>query len=333
MVRYLVYMVRYTGIYLCCINLYKRVEAVYTETHASWPGLMSESRVRGSLTGSALDAFVAAAAEGDLVDVEQARGMGVALDQRSTLEGRTALQAAAENGQSAVVDYLLRARCDPSQQDANFWTPLHHASSRGHYATCEILLRHGAAASARAPFTLQHPGPVPCATRYSRFFLAVLCGPTPRSCCPDRRIRWLLLKYEWLQMLRPWPPTPRPLSNWREELRCSADATDCDCLRTFIPGWIRTHFNDPRRRSGYKKQIGLGFGGLSEVATPMERGGGSTAAVVDGHSSAAQLAPPSSVSSEPPRGVEREDQRTQTASETAPLPTQPRSSYGQATGT
>ena len=224
------------------------------------------STTSASLSGGLIDMLVGAAFVGDLSDVERAVGMAESsfnLDERSPLEcNRSALQAAAEGGRAAVARFLLLAGASPDLQDARCWTPLHHAAMRGHLETCEVLLAHGASAGARAMFTSVEV-PRFCVSRYARFLLQLCCGPTPRAFAADPRVRQLLLKYEIAQLVR--LRTPRPLASWRHELRCS-DSTEEQCaLALLVPGWLKTAARDPRRRRGYKKQTGLGFGGGTEL--------------------------------------------------------------------
>eukprot|EP00966_Prymnesium_polylepis_P301507 6966203-Prymnesium_polylepis.1 len=143
------------------------------------------------LAGSKLDSFVTAAFVGDLTQVKRDVDSVLAtIDQVSTIEGRTALQAAAESGHADVCAFLLSQGANPNQQDHQSWTPLHHAACRGHLEAVRALLENGASAAARA----SRVGPRnSVSARWMRFVTDALCGPTPRDTTADAVVRALLL--------------------------------------------------------------------------------------------------------------------------------------------
>ena len=62
-------------------------------------------------------------------------------------EGKTALQAAAERGDTAIVAFLLAAGADPKSETYKYFgvtTPLGMAARHGHIAVARMLLAHGA---------------------------------------------------------------------------------------------------------------------------------------------------------------------------------------------
>ena len=176
------------------------------------------SSLAGALTGlagSKIDAFVTAAFVGDLAQVKREVN-GPDIDRVSPLEGRTALQAAAESGHADIAAFLLGAGANPDQQDSRSWTPLHHAACRGHLEVTRVLLENGASAAARAAREGLPRNSV-CA-RWLRFMTDAFCGPTPRHCAADPAVRALLLEYERRQLpARLLCRTPIPLRHWRRE--------------------------------------------------------------------------------------------------------------------
>ncbi|KAL1510959.1 hypothetical protein AB1Y20_005785 [Prymnesium parvum] len=216
------------------------------------------------LVGGRIDAFVTAAYVGDLNQLKrEADVIGLNIDEVSALEGRTALQGAAECGHAEVCSFLLLAGANPNQQDARCWTPLHHAACRGHLEATRVLLQHGAIASARASRGGRRNSV--CA-RWSLFVADALCGPTPRDCAADPAVRALLRTYERRQLCRRLLccDTPLPTRHWRRHLRLRAEENDephYGCS-SFTRLWLRL-----RRlglQKGYRKTVslvGLGFGG------------------------------------------------------------------------
>ena len=177
------------------------------------------SSLAGALTGlagSKVDAFVTAAFVGDLAQVKRDVS-GADIDRVSPLEGRTALQAAAESGHADVCAFLLGAGANPDQQDERSRTPLHHAACRGHLEVTRVLLEHGASAAARAARESLPRNSV-CA-RWLHFLTDVFCGPTPRHCAADPAVRALLVEYERRQLCKRLLccSTPIPLRHWRRE--------------------------------------------------------------------------------------------------------------------
>lgn len=178
------------------------------------------------LAGSKIDAFVTAAFVGDLAQIKRdVDEILPNIDLVSALEGRTALQAAAESGHAETCEFLLRMGAKPNQQDGRNWTPLHHAASRGHLDTIRVLLENGASACARAS-SIGSANSV--FARWLKFFADALFGPTPRHCSSDPTVRALLLRYERKQVCSKLLccNTPLPLRNWRHELRLRADESD-----------------------------------------------------------------------------------------------------------
>lgn len=60
------------------------------------------------------------------------------------INGRSALDHAAQRGHVDIVSMLLSARASPAQTAVARWTPLMYASLGGHVDVCECLLRGGA---------------------------------------------------------------------------------------------------------------------------------------------------------------------------------------------
>ena len=219
-----------------------------------------------SLSGS-IDAFVAAAAVGDIAqgDIDAVHGR---IDGPSALEGNlSALHAAAAAGHDTTCLMLLRAGASVNVQDARCWTPLHHAASRGQIAACRVLLLYGASASARGLLhTTSHP-PASRAGRVLRFAIQAACGPTPRMCASDPRVRDLLWEAEWRQCFR-LRLAPRPLRNWRAECLAAAADEPCCCVSLSWASSVLRRHQAPlgRRRAGYRNTVGRGFaGGLAHA--------------------------------------------------------------------
>eukprot|EP00326_Haptolina_ericina_P019256 CAMPEP_0181177812 /NCGR_PEP_ID=MMETSP1096-20121128/5372_1 /TAXON_ID=156174 ORGANISM="Chrysochromulina ericina, Strain CCMP281" /NCGR_SAMPLE_ID=MMETSP1096 /ASSEMBLY_ACC=CAM_ASM_000453 /LENGTH=269 /DNA_ID=CAMNT_0023266011 /DNA_START=35 /DNA_END=844 /DNA_ORIENTATION=+ len=215
---------------------------------------------RRTLAGTEMDSFVTAAFVGDLSQIKrELETLQSKVDAISPLEA--ALQAAAESGHTDVCDYLLTIHANPNQQDSRCWTPLHHAASRGHLGVARVLLEHGAFAMARASREVHTKTAV---SRWLLFCQNVLCGPTPRQCAANSALRDLLREHErrqwWACCCR-----PLPLRNWRRELRLRDEATDEPCCGR-VGCWVRVR--RVRRKAGYKKTEGLGFGGGVEMGNP-----------------------------------------------------------------
>uniref|UniRef100_A0A1I7TCN0 ANK_REP_REGION domain-containing protein n=1 Tax=Caenorhabditis tropicalis TaxID=1561998 RepID=A0A1I7TCN0_9PELO len=65
--------------------------------------------------------------------------------------GRTAIQIAADYGQTAVMEYLISIGADVQAKDKYGITPLLSAVWEGHYDAVKLLLQHGADRSIIAP--------------------------------------------------------------------------------------------------------------------------------------------------------------------------------------
>lgn len=88
-----------------------------------------------------------AVALGDLEEVKRLIAQGTSVD--ASLNGRTALQAAASDGQVGVVELLLADGADVNARDTSGATPLHEAAAEGHTAIAEMLIANGADVSAK----------------------------------------------------------------------------------------------------------------------------------------------------------------------------------------
>lgn len=69
-------------------------------------------------------------------------------------EGATALTAAAEAGNTAIVQKLLADGADVNSQDNDGWTPLMSAAAAGHRQIVQLLLETGADVNAKTNFGL-----------------------------------------------------------------------------------------------------------------------------------------------------------------------------------
>uniref|UniRef100_A0A8R1HS11 ANK_REP_REGION domain-containing protein n=1 Tax=Caenorhabditis japonica TaxID=281687 RepID=A0A8R1HS11_CAEJA len=65
--------------------------------------------------------------------------------------GRTAVQIAADYGQTAVIDYLISIGANIQDKDKYGITPLLSAVWEGHIDSVKLLLQHGADRSIQAP--------------------------------------------------------------------------------------------------------------------------------------------------------------------------------------
>ncbi|PIC16462.1 hypothetical protein B9Z55_023054 [Caenorhabditis nigoni] len=65
--------------------------------------------------------------------------------------GRTAVQIAADYGQTAVIDYLISIGANIQEKDKYGITPLLSAVWEGHHDAVKLLLEHGADRSIFAP--------------------------------------------------------------------------------------------------------------------------------------------------------------------------------------
>ncbi|CAI2356713.1 unnamed protein product [Caenorhabditis sp. 36 PRJEB53466] len=65
--------------------------------------------------------------------------------------GRTAVQIAADYGQTAVIDYLISIGANIQEKDKYGITPLLSAVWEGHVDTVKLLLEHGADRTVHAP--------------------------------------------------------------------------------------------------------------------------------------------------------------------------------------
>jgi ankyrin repeat protein len=88
-----------------------------------------------------------AAETGDVAGVKAALTAGAdieGIDFSENKNGRRALNYAALNNQSAVIDVLLAAGANLESQNRTRFTPLHHAAEAGAIDAIKTLLKHGA---------------------------------------------------------------------------------------------------------------------------------------------------------------------------------------------
>ena len=90
--------------------------------------------------GAMVHELVAAAATGDTHTVNALIGNGVDVSSRCEDQDSTAIEAAALEGHSAVVEQLLAAGAEVNSADANAWTALHNAVAAGHLSLARTLL-------------------------------------------------------------------------------------------------------------------------------------------------------------------------------------------------
>jgi ankyrin repeat protein len=84
---------------------------------------------------------------GDTTEMRRVLGEGCGGPDAHLREGKTALQAAAERGDTAIVAFLLAAGADPKSETYKYFgvtTPLGMAARQGHIAVARMLLAHGA---------------------------------------------------------------------------------------------------------------------------------------------------------------------------------------------
>jgi len=84
--------------------------------------------------------FLAAAAKGDLAEVEACHNRGADPEDARDNDRRTALHLAALNGHAAVVTYFLKDRVDARLLDEDFQTPLMLATARNDAAVVQAYL-------------------------------------------------------------------------------------------------------------------------------------------------------------------------------------------------
>jgi ankyrin repeat protein len=109
---------------------------------ATWRG--HDKTVRELLHGTGYDgrtALLRAASEGQLGAVEILIQIGADVNQSN--DGESALHLAASGGYDAVVDALIHAKANPSQQSIDGATPLHRAAWRGYDGIVSMLLNGG----------------------------------------------------------------------------------------------------------------------------------------------------------------------------------------------
>jgi ankyrin repeat protein len=97
------------------------------------------------------------------------------------------LFAAATDGNTALVEKLLRQGALPDYRGDHENTPLHAAAVQGHEGVVEVLLKHGAATEARNEFGLT---PLHCAILHRRFLVADMLlrgGADADACVEDAR--------------------------------------------------------------------------------------------------------------------------------------------------
>ena len=109
---------------------------------ATWRG--HDKTVRELLHGTGHDgrtALLRAAAEGYLGAAEILIAIGADVNQSN--DGESALHLAASGGYNAIVNALLQANANPSQQSIDGATPLHRAAWRGYAGIVSMLLDRG----------------------------------------------------------------------------------------------------------------------------------------------------------------------------------------------
>jgi ankyrin repeat protein len=134
------------------------VQARFIDALAFFPSPKLDEAVRAVLH-SADDDYLAKAclrylvgrgADRDIRQYVEHRLKGANPGRRAELEsmlervGWTALHAAAETGEPAVVENLIRKRADVNARAANGQTPLHVAAAHGNYGAIDALLKHKA---------------------------------------------------------------------------------------------------------------------------------------------------------------------------------------------
>jgi uncharacterized protein len=84
--------------------------------------------------------FLAAAARGDLPEVEACRNRGADPEDARDNDRRTALHLAAMNGHAHLVKYFLEDRVDARLLDEDFKTPLMLAAAKNHAAVVQVYI-------------------------------------------------------------------------------------------------------------------------------------------------------------------------------------------------
>lgn len=95
--------------------------------------------------------FLAAAARGDLAEVEACRNRGAMPEEARDNDRRTVLHLASMNGHAAVVKYLLEDECDARLLDEDFKTPLMLAAAKNHKAVVQVYLDCGVTVAPESP--------------------------------------------------------------------------------------------------------------------------------------------------------------------------------------
>ncbi|XP_076041878.1 uncharacterized protein LOC143025757 [Oratosquilla oratoria] len=133
----------------------RRRNAMHHRIRPTSPALLTEESMKCSNMdaepASPPPTFHSLASSGNLVEFEELLASKTEVDdlEAEDEQGKTPLHLAAEHGNAAIVQLLIKMGCKVDFSDSHRMTPLHYAVQRGHADVAKLLLEEGAEPSSR----------------------------------------------------------------------------------------------------------------------------------------------------------------------------------------